>query len=60
MGDNDVPTIARNLRELYGDQALVVVALQMGRAMMADRDEAIEMWHRVADTITAADERAAR
>jgi hypothetical protein len=60
MREKDVPTIASNLRELYGDKALVFVALQMGRAMMAGRQETIEMWHRIADTITAADERAAR
>ena len=60
MRDEDVPAIANNLRELYGDKALVVVAVQLGRAKMANQSEAVEMWHQVAETITAADDRAAQ
>jgi hypothetical protein len=60
MRDEDVPAIANNLRELYGDKALVIVAVQLGRAKMANQSEAVEMWHQVAETITAADDRAAQ
>ena len=60
MRDEDVPAIANNLRELYGDKALVIVAVQLGRAKLANQSEAVEMWHQVAETITAADDRAAQ